>query len=353
MGCKENQGGIGMYKRILAGAVIICMVFLVVGCENPVRMFLDWINAGEEAPEAPEENALPQQGQSTDEASGARMRETVLYYRDSDGYLVPVSVDIEWQEGIARAALERLISDDGLSAMAQDTGLYSAIPAGTRVLGLTIRDGLAKVDLSEEALSCGSAEEEELMVMSVVYTLTEFNTVDRVQFMFEGDVVESLTFGTRTGSPISRENINALGTKGGPGVMVYFHKVNDKGYEYFVPVTIGTGTAGSGMDVAIKCLLAGPPEGSGLKSSIPENVTIKGMGTKNGIAYLNFEQGIFDYTGGDSVGEKIVKSIALTLKEYPAVTGVVFLVNGQPAALPTGVVLESVIDVPVFANEYN
>ena len=28
------------------------------------------------------------------------------------------------------------------------------------------------------------------MIKSVVYTLTEFNTVDRVQFMFEGDAGE-------------------------------------------------------------------------------------------------------------------------------------------------------------------
>ncbi|NLO26532.1 MAG: GerMN domain-containing protein, partial [Clostridiales bacterium] len=96
-----------------------------------------------------------------------------------------------------------------------------------------------------------------------------------------------------------------------------------------------------------------PPAGSGLQSSIPDNVKVKGMGTKNGIAYLNFEKGIFNYEGGESVAENIVKSIALTLKEYPAITGVVFLVDGQPAQLPSGVVLESVIDVPVFANQYN
>ncbi len=340
-----------MYKRILAGAIIICMAFLAVGCENPVRMLLDWITGGEQAPGEPDTQP-PQQEESADTVSDVRMRDTVLYYRDSKGYLVPVSVDIEWEEGIARAALERLISDDELSVMAQDTGLFSAIPAGTRVLGLTIRDGLAKVDLSKEAIDCASAEEEELMIKSVVYTLTEFNTVDRVQFMVEGEVPESLTYGTRTGSPISRENINTRGNVGGSSVTVFFHRVNEKGYEYFVPVTLGTGTAGSSMDVAIKCLLEGPPEGSGLQSAISVDVKINGMGTKNGIAYLNFEDGIFDYEGSDAVGERIVKAIALTLKEYPAVTGVVFLVDGQPAVLPTGVILESVIDVPVFANQY-
>ncbi len=342
-----------MSKRIAAVAIIVCMTVFITGCQNPVTMFLDWLNGSGDSREAPRADIQSGEDVEIGGAAGARIRDTVMYYRDSEGYLVPVLVDIEWEEGIAKAALQRLISDTELSVMAQDTGLYSAIPAGTEVLGLTIRDGLAKVDLSHEALGYGTAQEEELMLKSVVYTLTEFNTVDRVQFMFDGKVVEAMKYGTRTGSPIEREDINAIGDVAGSKVTVFFHRTNERGYEYFVPVTLGTGTAGSDMDAAVKCLIEGPPAGSGLQSSIPDNVKVKGMGTKNGIAYLNFEKGIFNYEGGESVAENIVKSIALTLKEYPAITGVVFLVDGQPAQLPSGVVLESVIDVPVFANQYN
>ncbi len=342
-----------MLRQIIAGFIIVCLVFSLAGCVNPVKVVMDWLDGGEENQEDPGTGIQLQDQEDTSHPAEARMRDTVLYYRDDKGYLVPVSVDIEWEEGIARAALERIIQDHTASPLAQDTGLYSAIPEGTSILGLTIRDGLAKIDLSQHALNYSSAEEEELMVMSVVYTLTEFNTVDRVEFMFEGDKMENLQFGRSVGSPISRENINLLDSAAGPKVTVYFHRENDKGFEYFVPVTLNAGTAGDGMDVAVKCLLEGPPESSGLRSSIPEGVQINGMGVKNGIAYLNFEKGIFDYQGSDSVAENIVKSIALTLKEYPSVVGVVFLVDGQPASLPSGVLLESVIDVPVFANAYN
>ena len=343
-----------MLKRIAAGMVIICVLFFAVGCGNPVTAIRDWIRGGEEAEQTVEtDTGLQDVGEEPGGRPGARMRDTVLYYRDDLGYLVPVSVDIEWEEGIARAALQRLISDDKNSEIAQRAGLYSAIPDGTNVLGLTIRDGLAKVDLSAEALSCGSAEEEELMLKSVAYTLTEFNTVDRVQFMFEGDTMENLQFGSCVGGPVLRERINTVGDGAGPGVTVYFYRINEKDHKYFVPVTLNTGTAGIDMDVAVKCLLEGPPTGSDLRSDIPDGVRINGMGVKNGIAYLNFGKGIFDYQGSDSVGENIVRSIALTLKEYPSITGVVFLTDGEPASLPSGLVLESAIDVPVFANEYN
>ena len=72
--------------------------------------------------------------------------------------------------------------------------------------------------------------------------------------------------------------------------VTYFSTVQTKGLRILVPVTPSTGTAGSDMDAVVKCLIEGPPAGSGL-ISIPDNVKVKGMGT-NGIAYLNFEKGI-------------------------------------------------------------
>ncbi len=343
-----------MLRRIMVVALIaFCVIFVLTGCENPVEMFSNWFRDNGHVPETPQAGDGYSMDEDMDGEAGPRMRDTVLYYRDSDGYLVPVSIDIEWEEGIARSAIIKLVSADKDSEIMQHTGLHSAIPPGTKVLGLTIRDGLAKLDLSAEALTCNDAEAERLMLRSLVYTLTEFNTVDRVQFMFEGDIIETLKFGTKVAKPIKREGINAINEGTGSMVTVFFHRANEIGYQYFVPVTFNTGIADVDMGIAMECLLEGPPEGSGLESFIPANTSISGMGIKNGIAYLNFEKGIFDYEGSDSIGENIVKSITLTLKEYPAVTGVVFLVEGQPAKLPTGVVLESVIDMPVFANEYN
>ncbi len=343
-----------MPRRITTIALIVCVVLILTGCQNPVRMFLHWLNGnGEHASEELGKESESREDVEEDEEGDAGIRDTVLYYRDGDGYLVPVSTDIKWEDGIARAAIMKLVSAVKGSELTQRTGLYSALPADTEVLGLTIRDGLAKVDLSAEALGCKSAEEEELMLKSLVYTLTEFNTVDRVQFMFEGDRVEALKFGTDVAGPMERKGINAVNGNSSSTLTVFFSKTNETGYQYFVPVTYGIGTVDADMGMAIECLLEGPPENSGLQSFIPADVKMNGMGTKNGIAYLNFEKGIFNYEGNDSIAENIVKSITLTLKEYPVVKGIVFLVDGQPAVLPTGIILESVIDVPVFANEYN
>ena len=57
--------------------------------------------------------------------------------------------------------------------------MTSAIPAGTRLLGIAIEDGLATVDLSGEFLN-DLGEDTALRVAQVVFTATQFPTVDRV-----------------------------------------------------------------------------------------------------------------------------------------------------------------------------
>ncbi len=341
-----------MRRQVILGLSIFCIVLLMTGCFNPIQALKDFISGEEQAEPEPRDNIDTGEEESVPEDTEVRLRETVLYYKDDMGYLVPVMREIEWEEGIARAALEKIIDGQEAAEIAEDAGLYPTIPAGTKILGLTIRDGLARIDLSGEALDCRNAGEEELMIKSIVYTLTEFNTVDSVQFMFEGKFLDTLEFGTRVDGPITRGDINLTGSASGSKVTVYFYRQNDKGFQYFVPLTVGVGSAGSGMDAAMKCLLEGPPEGSGLKSDIPENSKIMGMGLKNGIVYINFEKGVFDYQGSERIAENIVRSVTLTLREYPSVVGVQLLVDGKFAELPGGTVLDRTIDVPVFANIY-
>ena len=42
------------------------------------------------------------------------LRETVLYYRDEIGLIVPVMRKIPWEEGIAKAAINMLVDEPGL-----------------------------------------------------------------------------------------------------------------------------------------------------------------------------------------------------------------------------------------------
>lgn len=102
--------------------------------------------------------------------------------------LVPTLRELPKSAGVARAAMEALLKGGGL-----DDRLSSAIPAGTRLLGLSVRDGIATVDLSREFETGGGSASMFYRLGQVVYTLTQFPTVQLVLFQVEGQTVT--TFG--------------------------------------------------------------------------------------------------------------------------------------------------------------
>lgn len=83
---------------------------------------------------------------------------------------------------VATDALEELLHGD-----VQDPRNYSPFPRATRLLSLTISDRIATVDLSAEVLTAPSgATQESLGIQMVVWTLTEFPTIEKVRFTVEG-----------------------------------------------------------------------------------------------------------------------------------------------------------------------
>jgi germination protein M len=88
---------------------------------------------------------------------------------------------------VATAAVNALLA--GPSAAERSAGLTSAVPGGTRLLGIAIRGGLATVDLTSEYQSGGGALSMQTRLGQVVYTLTQFPTVQKVRFRLDGSPV--------------------------------------------------------------------------------------------------------------------------------------------------------------------
>jgi hypothetical protein len=92
--------------------------------------------------------------------------------------------------GVGRRALEALL--DGPVGVEAEIGQVSEIPAGTELLGLDIAEGRATVDLSGDFEAGGGSLSMRLRAAQVVFTLTQFETVDTVSFMIDGRPVETI-----------------------------------------------------------------------------------------------------------------------------------------------------------------
>ncbi len=105
--------------------------------------------------------------------------------------LVPTLRVVPKSTGVARAAMEALL--DGDAILDKYSQLSTAVPDGTSLLGITIKNGVATVDLSRDFESGGGSASATYRLGQVVYTLTQFSTVRAVLFQVEGRTVT--TFG--------------------------------------------------------------------------------------------------------------------------------------------------------------
>lgn len=88
---------------------------------------------------------------------------------------------------VGEAAVNALLAGPTASEMA--AGFSSDIPAGTSFLGLTIKEGVATIDLSSAYASGGGSLTMFLRLAQVVYTLTQFPTITSVVFSLDGKPV--------------------------------------------------------------------------------------------------------------------------------------------------------------------
>jgi spore germination protein GerM len=158
---------------------------------------LAFVACGDSEPQAEPESPSPAESSEspaeapTEEPSEEPAETTSLevWFATSNGLFVTLRT-VEQTPAIGRAAVEQLLS--GPSSIESDAGVSSAIPEGTELLGLDVSDGVATVDLSGEFESGGGSASMLMRVAQVVYTLTQFPTVQEVQFQLEGEPVEAL-----------------------------------------------------------------------------------------------------------------------------------------------------------------
>jgi hypothetical protein len=145
---------------------------------------------------------------------------------------------------VATAAMKALLAGPSPAELA--SGLATSVPAGTKLLGIAIKKGVATVDLTSQYQSGGGSLSMKARLAQVVYTLTQFPTVRAVLFHLDG------------------EPVNVFSGEG----IVLDHPVGRKDYEDLLPV-IAVDEPAAGARVS------SPVDVSGSANVFEANVTIK------------------------------------------------------------------------------
>jgi spore germination protein GerM len=98
---------------------------------------------------------------------------------------------------------------EGPNELETEIGMITEIPDGTELLAVEVGDGVAVVDLSSDFEESNGTLGETLAIAQVVFTLTQFDTVDAVSFRIDGSDVDALgSHGTDVSVPLTRDDFD-------------------------------------------------------------------------------------------------------------------------------------------------
>lgn len=287
-------------------------------------------DVGEDAKEGAEECA------EEDAAIGHNRRWVRVYYLDEEQrFLVPVTIAIPWTEGIARATLEQIIFYPQRKEDLLKYGLKAPLPKGTAIIGLMITDKLAKVDFSAAFLD-HCPEKEKSVLNSVLLTLTEFDTIERVKLMVEGFELSEFPGGALVMDYFGPERWVNLEVEAdveehchSSTVSLYFCYLSPKGVIFYVPVTRVIPQHECLLRATINELLDGPRHGSGLFSELPPDLTLLDIELVDGLLVVDLSEELLNHRGGRTGEENVVQQLTLTLTALLEVEQLKILVEGS------------------------
>ena len=159
------------------------------------------------ADEQKAQNDSPAQTEQTKDAgapaaaASKEVKVNVYYPRDDGTGLLPVSRTVKLEkEDKYTAALKSLLTGT------KEKGQTNVIPKKAKLRSVTVKDGVATVDFSKELQQnfSGGSTGEEMLVGSIVNTLTDFPEVKKVQILIDGASVETLSGHLDLSEPLPR-----------------------------------------------------------------------------------------------------------------------------------------------------
>ena len=182
-------------RNILAIVLTVLCMALLAGCDEQSK-------AGSGSSPAVTAGSSGSSASSSAAGQKAATMDISVYYPDVNATgLVAVTKTVKAQEADKyQAAVEALL------AGTDDKKLTAVFPKKAKLRKVSVSGGVAKVDFDKNLISgfVGGSTGEEMLVGSLVNTLTEFPEIKKVQIFVEGKEIDSLSGHLDLSRPVER-----------------------------------------------------------------------------------------------------------------------------------------------------
>ncbi len=258
-----------------------------------------------------------------------------IYLIDSDDYVARTTISTCDCEASVKAKdlMEGLIIDGEKSNIIPN-GFRSIIPSGTKVLGVSLEEGVLTINFSEEFMDV-SEKYSEKMVEAIVYTLTSIEGINKVKIQVEGNDLEVIP---KTSKTLKTSLDKSLGINKKyeltslndiDSYTVYYVSSYNDNY-YYVPITkyINNTMKEDKIKVIIDELANSPISKDGnLVSYLNVDTVLNSYEIDNDKIKLNFNDTILINSGSDKILEEVIYTISLSVNDMYGVKEVSFYVG--------------------------
>lgn len=241
-----------------------------------------------------------------------------IYLIDKNNYVARTTINIDASEKEAKAIelINALINGTNKNRYLPD-GFISYIPSGTILNKISIDKDLITVDFNERFLDSKNFNEEK-MIESLVFTLTEIDGIKKVKLLINGNNLTKL--------PVSGKNIpevldRSIGInkkiksstfKNTQNVITYFISDN-KQNRYYVPITFITDSNKEKIEVIINELESKDNIDSNLSTYITAGVSMQNYQILENEFNMEFNNLIFNDL--NDIDEEVVYGLALSIRD--------------------------------------
>lgn len=179
----RNYQEITGYTEVLVRAAVVKSLLQVKGIES-VSFYVTDVplqdDKGTLIGSMTEDSFIEDYGEETGSLSKTAL---ILYFSSADGQsLVKKNVDVYYNNNVP---MERVIVDNLIKGV-EESDAKSVIPSGTKLLNVTVTDGVCYVNFDSSFLNVDSGIASEVILYSIVNSLTELSTVNKVQILVNG-----------------------------------------------------------------------------------------------------------------------------------------------------------------------
>ena len=216
---------------------------------------------------------------------------------------------------------------------------YGLIPVGAVLRDYEVEGEALTLNLSESFLYY-LPEDEEHLLSSLIWSMTEIEGVDRVYLQIEGEPIHNLNGALDIGRGLTRSvginlEMNATSVHHAEMVLLYF-LTDDSDDAMLVPVTRLVSADVDIVEYAVSSLVKGSVGASYISVFNHQTTLVESPHLEDGILTLNFSSELFYNEEQTQVSSQVLRQLVMTMTEFDDVSEVSVIIEGSVRVFDDG-----------------